>query len=117
MDNGALRLAVGRGSSAKLGHLRVHAETCFRFPGQLPITLHRVSATENEVDIMTKFLSAVRHRELCRTDFDLDAVPEASVMTHAALCPHAGWQSLGTPEAVFSCSCATVQMLTKLADV
>ena len=31
---------------------------------------------------MTKVLSAVRHRELCKTDFDLDAVPEASVIPH-----------------------------------
>ena len=95
VDSDALRLAVGRGSSAKLGHLRVHAKTCFRFLAQIPITLHRVSTTENEADIMTKVLSAVRHRELCRTDYDLDAVPEASAMTHAVLCRHAGWQCLG----------------------
>ena len=42
---------------------------------------------------MTKVLSAVRHRELCKTDFDFDAVPEASVMPHAVLCRDAGWQS------------------------
>ena len=35
---------------------------------------------------MTKVLSAVRHRELCKTDFDVDAVPAASIMTHTALC-------------------------------
>ena len=44
---------------------------------------------------MTKVLSAVRHQELCKTDFDLDAVPEASIMTNIALRRHAGWQSLG----------------------
>ena len=75
VDNDALRLAVGRGSSAKLGHLHVHADTCFRFLAQLPISLHRVSTTECEADITTKVLSAVRHRELCKTDFD-----HASVM-------------------------------------
>ena len=57
VDNDALRMAVSRGSSAKLGHLRVHADTCFRFLAQLPISLHRVNATENEADIMTKVLS------------------------------------------------------------
>ena len=61
VDHDALRMAVSRGSSAKLGHLRVHAETCFRFLAHLPISLHRVSTTENEADIMTKVLSAVRH--------------------------------------------------------
>ena len=30
MENDALRMAVSRGSSAKLGHLRVHADACFR---------------------------------------------------------------------------------------
>ena len=61
VDSDALRLAVGRGSSAKLGPLRVHADTCFRFLAQRPISLHRVFTTENEADIMTKVLSAVRH--------------------------------------------------------
>ena len=74
VDNDALRMAVSRGSSAKLGHLRFHADTCFRFLAQLPISLHRVSTTGNEADIMTKILSAVRHRELCKTDIDLDGV-------------------------------------------
>ena len=114
VDNDALRMAVSRGSSAKLGHLRVHADTCFRFRAQLPISLHRVSTTENEADIMTKVLSAVRHRELCKTDFDLDGVPMASIMAHTALCRHTGWKSLGEPDEVSSCSCATAQLLTKL---
>ena len=117
VDNHALRLAVQRGSSAKLGHLRVHAETCFRFLAQLPISLHRVGTAENEADIMTKVLSSVRHRELCKTDFDLDAVPEVSIMPHAAMCRHAGWRSLGSPEDVFSCPCTTAQLLGKLTDV
>ena len=113
VDNDSLRMAVSRGSSAKLGHLRVHADTCFRFLAQLPISLHRVSTTENEADIMTKVLSAVRHRELCKTDFDLDGVPVASIMTHTALCRHTGWKSLGEPDEVFLCSCTTAQLLTK----
>ena len=122
VDNDALRMSVSRGSSAKLGHLRVHADTCFRFLAQLPISLHRVSTTENEADIMTKVLSGVRHRELCKTDFDLDGVPVASIMTHTALCHtapcrHTGWKSLEEPDEVFSCSCATAQLLTKLTYV
>ena len=117
VDNDALHMAVGRGSSAKLGHLRVHADTCFRFLAQLPVSLHRVSTTENEADILTKVPSAVRHRELCKTDFDLDGVPVASIMTHTALCRHTGWKSLGEPDKVFSCSCATAQLLTKLTCV
>ena len=66
---------------------------------------------------MTKIISAARHQELCKTDFDIDAVPVASVVTHAELCRHAGWQSLGAPEEVFSCSCAAAQRLSKLAGV
>ena len=119
VDNDALRFGVGLAGLIS----KAWASPCLRrdvlpFPGagSDPITLHRVSSTENEADIMTN-LSAVRHRELCRKDFDLVAVPEASVMTQAVLCLHAGWQSLSTPEADFSCSCATVQLLTKLADV
>ena len=77
--NDALRMAVSRGSSAKLGHLRVHADTCFRFLPQLPISLRRVSTTEIEADIMTKVLSTVRHREPCKTDFDLDGVRWSSL--------------------------------------
>ena len=64
VDNKALRMVVSRGSSAKPGHLRVHGDTCFRFLAQLPMSLHRVSTTENEADIMTKVLSAVRPRTL-----------------------------------------------------
>ena len=117
VDNDALRMAVSRGFSAKLGHLRVDADTCFRFLAQLPISLHRVSMTENEADIMTKVLSALRHRELFKTDFDLDGVPVASIMTHTALCRHTGWTSLAEPDEVFSCVCATAQLLTKLTYV
>ena len=102
VDNDALRMAVSRGSSAKLGHLRVHADAYFRFLAQLPISLHRVSTTENEADIMTKVPSAVRHRDLRNTDFDLDAVPAASIMTHTVLCRHAEWQSLGVSQTRFS---------------
>ena len=76
--------------------------------------LHRVSTTENEADVMTKVLSAVRHRELCPTDFDLDGEPAASVMSRTVLCRHAEWRSLGEPDEVFSCSCATAQLLPKL---
>ena len=76
--------------SEQLGHLRVHADACFRFLAQLPILLHWVSTTENE-----------------KTDFDLDGLPGASIMTHTALCRRTGWKSLGEPDEVCSCSCAT----------
>ena len=33
VNNDALRMAVSRGSSAKLWHFRVHADTSFRIPG------------------------------------------------------------------------------------
>ena len=36
---------------------------------------------------MTNVHSAVRHRELCKTDFDLHAVPATSTMTHSVLSP------------------------------
>ena len=57
VDNDALRLAVKRGSSAKLGHLRNHGETCFRMLCSLNIGLERIDTTENEADILTKILS------------------------------------------------------------
>ena len=84
---------------------------------QLPISLYRVSTTENEAHIMTKVLSAARYRELCRTDFDFDAVNVVSIMTHAVIFRLARWQSLGAPEEVFLCSCATAQLLSELARV
>ena len=71
VDNDSLCITVSRGSSAKLRHLRVHADTCFRF-----LALH----------IMTKVLTAIRHRDLCKTNFDLDGVPVASIMADTALC-------------------------------
>ena len=77
----------------------------------------RVSTTEDEADIMTKVLSAVRHREFCKSDVDVHAVLVASVMSLAVLCRHAGWQSLGAPEAVPSRSRASVQLLTKLVKI
>ena len=117
VDNDALRLAVGRGTPGKLGHLRVHTDTCFHILVQLPISLHRVSTTENEADIMTKVLLVVCHRELSKTDIDLDAVPVASILTHAVVCRYAGWQSLGAPEEVFLCSYAAAQLVSKLACV
>ena len=104
VDNDALRMAVSKSSSAKLGHLRVHAYTCFRFLAQLPISMHRVGTSANEADHDQGSLG-VRHWELCKTDFDLDAVSVASIMTQAALCRHAG------------CSCATTQLLSKLTYV
>ena len=65
-DKNALRLAVVEAHQlSKLGHLRVHAEMCFLFFAQIPISLHRVDTTENEADTMTKALSTTRHRELC----------------------------------------------------
>ena len=53
VDNDALRMAVNRGSSAKLVHLRAHTDTCFRFLAQLPISRHRLSTTENAAHIMS----------------------------------------------------------------
>ena len=102
VDNDALRLAVGRGSSAKLGHVRVHAETCFRFLAQLPISLHRVGTTEK----------GGRHHE--------KGFLGGATLTQylwPALCRHEGWQSLGGPNEVFSCSCAGALLLSKLAEV
>ena len=57
---------------------------------------------------MTKILLAVRHRELWKTNFDLDAVLAGSIMTHTAFCRHAGWQSLGGEggQTRFSRACA-----------
>ena len=84
VDNDALRLAVGRGSSpcARLDVLS--------FPG----AAHNFAQSgeynrKKEADIMAKVISAARHRDLCKTDFDLDAVPVASV-THAVFCRHDG---------------------------
>ena len=93
VDNDALRSAVGRGSSAKLGHVRVHAETCFRFLAQLPISLHRVGTTEERG----------RHH-------DQGSLGGATLMQYL-------WPALGGPNEVFSCSCAAALLLSKLAEV
>ena len=66
---------------------------------------------------MTKVLSAVLHRDPCKRDFDLDAMPAASIVTHS-LKSTRGRQSLGGgregPDDVLSCSCATAQLLSRL---
>ena len=38
-------------------------------------------------------------------------MPAARITTHTVLCRHAGWQNLGAPEEVLSCSSATVSGL------
>ena len=112
------RCAAHGGGQRLLGEAR--ASSCprgyvFSVPGTASnFAAPGVSTIENEADIVTKVLSATRHRELCKTDFDLDEVPVASNMTHTALCRHTGWKSLGEPDEVFSCSCATALLLTKL---
>ena len=88
VGNDALRLAVGRGSSAKLRHLRV--DTCFRFLGQLPISIHRGGYNRKRG----------QHHD-----------------SHSDKSPRRMANSLGAPEEVCSCSCATSQLLSKLACV
>eukprot|EP00974_Lingulodinium_polyedra_P080507 7798883-Lingulodinium_polyedra.AAC.1 len=57
VDNDAVRLAVERGSSAKMSHMKKHAEVCFSFLNQCGIKLQRVDTSENIADIFTKILS------------------------------------------------------------
>ena len=59
-DNDSLRLAVERGSSTNLGHLRKTAEVNFNFLTVTQIPLGRVDTSENDADISTKTLSSTK---------------------------------------------------------
>lgn len=82
VDNDALRLAVIRGSSAKLGHLRVHGERCFRFLAQSGILMGRIPGEVNAADMLTEVLSAQRLRYLCAVDFGLTEAAEPDFQVH-----------------------------------
>ena len=59
-DNESLRLAVERGSSTKLGHLRKTAEVNFNFLTATQIPLGRVDTSESSADIFTETLSSIK---------------------------------------------------------
>ena len=106
VDNDALRLAVGPRLISEARASPCRRRSVFSF-------LDTASNLAASGECSRKRGRHHDQRSLGKTDFDLDAVPAASIMTHTASCRHAGWQSLGTPSEIFSCSCATAQLLSK----
>lgn len=71
-DADALRLAVERGSSQQMGHLRRYAEASFQFLQECGIPLRHIPGTENVADVFTKVLSAEKTLYLTRSWFGHD---------------------------------------------
>ncbi len=60
VDTDAVRSAVGRGASTKLGHVREHAEVNLDFLRQCKIPLKRVDTTDMPADVFTNIVSVQR---------------------------------------------------------
>lgn len=60
VDNDSVRIAVERGSSLKLAHMRKHAEVSLTFVQESEVSMHRVDTSDNPADIFTKILSSQR---------------------------------------------------------
>lgn len=68
-DSDALRLAVERGPSVNMGHLRKHAQTSFLFLKECGIMLEHIPGIENSADLFTKIVSAEKNYYLSRKWF------------------------------------------------
>ena len=118
VDNDATRIAVGRGSSAKLAHMRKHAEVCLQFLQQCGVPIKRVDTTDNPADIFTKTLSSQRllwHLGMF-TGKVADPTNRVAVDKHDPDCRHHGCTDVGTAKAVivFGCPCIQVRLLVGL---
>ena len=71
VDNYSLRLAVERGSSQKLAHLRKSGGVNLNFLAKRGIEMRRVDTAANEAAIFTKVLGAARLQHLLRRTFAL----------------------------------------------
>ncbi len=112
VDNDAVRLAIGRGASVKLGHMRKHAQVNLEFLRQCSVPLERVDTTENTADIFTKIVSAQR------LEWHLARFTGAERMRnehgssvgcmheeHDVSCERNGTKEVGEPRQVLTCPC------------
>ena len=60
IDNQAVELAIKKGFSQKLGHLRKHAEVSLRLLHESGLVPHHVPGSENIADIFTKPLARIK---------------------------------------------------------
>jgi hypothetical protein len=103
VDAEALRLAVARGASSKMAHLRRSAGLSLSWLHDCGILLSRVPGAENVSDVFTKNLTAVRLRALVKLWFGLDDAPTAPRGVRAAMARAAEWLLLGhEPECALS---------------
>ncbi len=115
-DNEAVRLAVARGCSIKLCHLRKTAGVNFSFMKATGIPLERIDTTKSHADLFTKVLSAQGIQFLLSAFYHLQIVrtsPEAAldvkVYRHdEGICE--GATDLGVFDA-FSCTCRCAKLL------
>ena len=121
VDNDAVRLAVARGSSQKLGHMRKHADVNLQFLHQCGVKVTRVDTTDNVADIFTKIVSAQRLDWHMASFTGAIAVRSkhgsitcAKTEVHEKGCQLAGLRDVGDPAVVTACPCIRSRLLTML---
>ena len=115
-DNDSFRLAVERGSSTKLGHLRKTAEVNFNFLTVTQIPLGRVDTSEKDADIFTKTLSSTKlqyrlspwYMSGASRHDNSQAVINVEVHTHCVTCAYCNLVDTGHFLSVV-CSCRMSQ--------
>jgi hypothetical protein len=121
VDNDAVRMAAARGSSAKLGHMRKHAEVNLEFLKECGIPLFRVDTTDNPADIFTKIVSAQRlmYHMACfdgnvRVKNEHGSIVGCMHEVHAKGCENEGMKEVGLPKQVITCPCIVAKKLMLL---
>ena len=121
VDNDAVRLAVGRGASVKLGHMRKHAQVNLEFLRECGVPLSRVDTTENTADIFTKIVSAQRLEwHLARfTGAERLRNEHGSIVgcmheEHDKECVRNGTKEVGEPKQVLACPCIATKKVLQL---
>jgi hypothetical protein len=121
VDNDAVRLAVGRGASVKLGHMRKHAQVNLEFLRECGVPLGRVDTTENTADIFTKIVSAQRLEwHLARfTGAERLRNEHGSIVgcmheEHDKECVRNGTKEVGEPKQVLACPCIATKKVLQL---
>ena len=121
VDNDAVRLAVARGSSQKLGHMRKHADVNLQFLRQCGVKVTRVDTTDNVADIFTKIVSAQRldwHMANFTGAIALKnkhgSITRAKTEVHETGFQLDGLRDVGDPAVVTACPCIKSRLVTML---
>jgi len=121
VDNDAVRLAVHRGASLKLGHMRKHAQCNLQFLKESGVEIHRVDTTENPADIFTKIVSVQRLEwHMChftgqqQIKNEHGSIIGACHAKHSDSCSRCGLTDVGCPRQVLSCNCIKAARLAML---